>query len=415
MSFSILAKHAQGKEAKDVIFAASDAANKAVEQHGKANVINATIGSIFDDNEAFVCLPTVEKVFKSLTISDVAPYGGIAGLPKYLEAVIDETCGKSRPNAHMAALATPGGAGVLHHAIWNYSEEGDKILTSDWYWDAYSSFCRDMVRGLCTYEMFDENKKYNINALESKIRELLETQENAVVIINTPAHNPVGYSVSNEEWDEILKRVKQIITDTQKKVILVVDMAYIDYAGEREEVRSFVKKFENLPKELLVILGYSMSKGFTLYGQRAGAMIGISSDEEVIKEFKNANQYSCRATWSNINRGCMQILVNICSDNELHDAVCQERASTYEMIKKRADIFSKEAKEVGLEMVPYVAGFFISINAKDSAKVCEELKKDLIFAVPLAKGVRIAVCSVPLKKMQGLAAKVKKAFDAIEK
>ena len=62
-------------------------------------------------------------------------------------------------------------------------------------------------------------------------------------------------------------------------------------------------------------------------------------------------------------------------------------------------------------MLPYVAGFFISIPAKNPDAVCEKLHEENIFAVPLAAGVRIAVCAVPLKKIKGMAAK----FNAVMK
>ena len=39
---------------------------------------------------------------------------------------------------------------------------------------------------------------------------------------------------------------------------------------------------------------------------------------------------------------------------------------------------------------------------------------DLVFAGPLAQGVRLGVCSIPEIKMQGLAAIVKKAMDRVE-
>jgi aromatic-amino-acid transaminase len=190
-------------------------------------------------------------------------------------------------------------------------------------------------------------------------------------------------------------------------------MAYLDYAGEREEVRSFLKKFENLPKEMLVILGYSMSKGFTLYGQRTGAMIGVSSDPGVIEEFVGINSFTSRATWSNINRPSMRTLANICQDPAAHAAVCKERDEVYQMIKARADIFVKEAKEAGLRMLPYTAGFFISLPSSDPDAVCNKLHESNVYAVPLGKGVRLAVCAVAQEKMRGLAAKVKKAFEAV--
>ncbi len=415
MGFSMVAKHAQGKAAQDKIFGANDAAVKLAAQIGKDKVTNATIGAILDENEKLCCLPTVEKFYRALPTDELVQYAGIAGLPDFLEAVIGEACGNSRPDAHMAAVATTGGTGVLHHVIWNYASEGDKILTTDWYWGAYSSICRDMLRKLDTYKMFDENNKYNIAGLEAKTRELLATQESLVVIINTPAHNPTGYTVSNEEWDDILARLQKVIKETGKKIILLVDMAYLDYAGEREEVRSFIKKFENLPPDLLVVLAYSMSKGYTLYGQRTGAMIGISSEESVIQEFKDVNQFTSRATWSNINRPCMRTLVNICKDPAAVAAIQKERDELYQMIKKRADIFTAEAKAANLAMVPYIAGFFLSMDAKDPDAVCDKLHEDNIYAVPLAKGVRVAVCAVPVEKMKGMAAKIKKAFDAVEK
>ncbi len=413
MGYNIVAQHARNKAAKDKVFAASDAANKAGEKYGKDYVVNATLGAIYDDDGQLSCLPTVEKVFRALPTVDLVQYASIAGLPDFLDAVIDEACGKARPEGYIEAIATAGGTGGLHHTVWNYTSEGDRVLTSDWCWGAYASICKDMLRVLETYEMFDANKKYNIKALDAKIRELAAKQDNVVVIINTPAHNPVGYTVTNEEWDDILARMQDIIRETGKNIVLFVDLAYLDYAGEREEVRSFIKKFENLPKELLIILGYSMSKGFTFYGQRTGAMIGISSDAGVIAEFKETNTFTSRATWSNINRPCMKTLANICKDHALLAAVSKERDTLYQMIKARADIFAKEAKEVGLNMLPYIAGFFITMDSKDPDAVCEKLKEDNVFAVPLAKGVRIAVCSIPLKQMNGLAAKVKKAFDTV--
>ncbi|MDR3348478.1 MAG: aminotransferase class I/II-fold pyridoxal phosphate-dependent enzyme [Acidaminococcales bacterium] len=414
MGFGIAAKHARGKAAKDKIFAASDAANKAAAKYGREHVVNATLGSILDENGQFCFLPTVERAYRSLPAPELAQYAGIDGLPEFLDAVVKETCGQSLPDAEIGAIATAGATGALHHAVWNYTNEGDKVLTSDWYWGAYSSLCRDMLRGLDTYKMFDEKNKYNVGGLLAKTRELAATQENVAIIVNTPAHNPVGYTVTNPEWDGILAGLQTISKETGKNIAIIVDLAYLDYAGEREETRSFLKKFEKLPKELLVILAYSMSKGFTLYGQRTGAMIGISSDAGVIEEFTGINSLSSRATWSNVNRPCMRVLANICKDPELLAAVRRERDDLYRMIKARGDIFTREAEQAGLAILPYAAGFFLSIESKRPEELCAKLSEDNIYAVPLSKGIRLAVCAVSQAQMRGLAAKVKKAFDAVE-
>ena len=379
MITSIAANHAKGKSAQDKIFGANAAAVAAAAKYGADKVTNATIGAILDEDEKLVCLPTIEKVYRGLATNELIAYAPISGRPDYLEKVITAAFGTSRPEGYIAAVATAGGTGVIHHTIWNYMDAGETALTSDWYWGPYKVLCQDMGRKLDTYKMLDENNKYNLPALKAKVNEILGKQKSLLLMINTPAHNPT------------------------------------DYAGEKEEVRKIFKKLSNLPANILSIVAYSMSKGFTLYGQRTGAMIGVSSSKEIIEEFAAINQYTSRATWSNINRPAMKTLANIYSDPELLAATEKERDDYYQMIKARADLFTKEAEECGLPMLPYVAGFFLSIPAKNPDAICDKLHEDNIFAVPLAAGVRIAVCAVPLKKIAGMAAKVQAAMQAVEK
>ena len=414
MLTSIAAKHAKGKAAQDKIFAANAAAVAAAAKYGKENVTNATIGAILDEDEKLVCLPTVEKVFRSLETNELIAYAPISGLPEYLECVLTAASGSSRPEGYLAAVATAGGTGAIHHAIWNYMDEGETALCSDWYWGAYKVLCNDMGRNFTTYKMLDENNKFNLPALKEKVTELLSKQDNLLYILNTPAHNPTGYSLSESDMDGVLDILKEAAVDG-KNIIFFLDVAYIDYAGEKEEVRKIFKKLSGLPANILAIIGYSMSKGFTMYGQRTGAMIGVSSSKEVIEEFAAINQYTSRATWSNINRPAMRTLAAIYSDPELLKATEAERDYYYKMIKARADLFTEEAKACGLPMLPYVAGFFLSIPAKDPDAICNKLHEDNIFAVPLAAGVRIAVCAVPLKKIKGMAAKVYAAMKEVEK
>ena len=131
--------------------------------------------------------------------------------------------------------------------------------------------------------MLDENNKYNLPALKAKVNEILGKQKSLLLMINTPAHNPTGYSLSEEDLQGVIDIIKEATAGTDKTVTLLLDVAYIDYAGEKEEVRKIFKKLSNLPANILSIVAYSMSKGFTLYGQRTGAMIGVSSSKESLK------------------------------------------------------------------------------------------------------------------------------------
>lgn len=66
MSFSMVASHSTGKVLKDVIFGASAACNEAIQKYGADKVTNGTIGAIMDDEGKLICIPTVEKVLRSL-------------------------------------------------------------------------------------------------------------------------------------------------------------------------------------------------------------------------------------------------------------------------------------------------------------------------------------------------------------
>ncbi len=413
MLTSMAAAHAVGKNLSDAIFGASAAAKAATAKFGPEKVTNATIGAIIDEQEKLACIPTMEKVFRSLPMTDMIDYAPISGLPDYLDAVIGLTFADQQPDGYVAAVATAGGTGAVHHAIADYSEVGDEVLTSDWYWGPYNALCREGGRKLTTYQLFDEQQNFNINNFRDKVEGLLKKQNSLLIIINTPAHNPTGYSLSEEDWAQVLDICKAQAKQGDKKISILVDVAYIDYAGEKNEARKFMKQFGGLPENIFAMFAFSMSKGYTMYGQRTGAIIGLSSSKAVIDEFAQIVKFSSRATWSNINRGAMTVLTKIQQDRALLAQFEKEREALYQTIRQRGAIFMDEAKACNLNALPYNAGFFISIPSANPSAVCDKLHDDLIFAVPLKMGVRVAVCAVPIAKMRGMAEKIKKAQDAV--
>ena len=144
-------------------------------------------------------------------------------------------------------------------------------------------------------------------------------------------------------------------------------------------------------------------------------MIGVSSSKEIIEEFAAINQYTSRATWSNINRPAMKTLANIYSDPELLAATEKERDDYYQMIKARADLFTKEAEECGLPMLPYVAGFFLSIPAKIPMLSVINCTKTIFLLFLWLQVYVLPFAQYRLKKIAGMAAKVQAAMQAVEK
>ncbi|MBR5913139.1 MAG: aminotransferase class I/II-fold pyridoxal phosphate-dependent enzyme [Selenomonadaceae bacterium] len=415
MSNSMAASHAVNRTLYDPIFVAGTACKEAMKIHGKDKVINATIGVVLDEEGKLAVLPTVEKIFRNLKMSEYTSYAALSGNADYVDAVKNIVFKNTNCAGYLGAVATAGGTGAIHHAIANYAERGETVLTSDWCWGNYKIICAETGKRLETFKLFnDELTAFNITAFADKVESLLKVQNSLLIILNTPAHNPTGYAISNDEWDKILDVIKSHAAKG-KKISLLVDIAYIDFAAERKIAWGFMDKFSNLPANVLTMISFSMSKSYTFYGQRTGALVAISTDADVIKEFEETNKYSCRAVWSNINNGAQVLCVKLYQDEKLSAELEQDQTNLRNLVNRRAKIFVDEANEVGLKIVPYKGGFFIAVPSENPVAVCNELQKDLIFAVPLKYGIRVAACSMPLDKIPGVATKMKATMEVSSK
>jgi aromatic-amino-acid transaminase len=268
-------------------------------------------------------------------------------------------------------------------------------LTSDWYWSPYKTISEELERSLETYATFDSNDQFNHEAFTQKTKELLTSQDRLTIIINTPAHNPTGYSLTVQDWEEVLRVLVEAAADKNKKIVLLVDVAYLDFAGDSLEYRAFLSKFEDLPENLLTLFAFSMSKSFTMYGMRGGALICLSKSKEIVDEFKLVNGFSNRGTWSNGNRSAMVALSRIYDDPALLRKVTHEREAALSMLQARGNTFMEASKAVDLPTCPYDSGFFVIVNCKNPDAVSEELFKDGIFTVPFNnKGLRVSIASI---------------------
>ncbi|HWQ78193.1 MAG TPA: aminotransferase class I/II-fold pyridoxal phosphate-dependent enzyme [Anaerovoracaceae bacterium] len=399
---------------EDKIFGISQKAKEMAAREGADKVINATIGSLLDDDGNLVVLSSVVEVLKSLTPVDYADYAPIGGTPDFIKAIKKAAFGSYVPKGYTEAVATPGGTGAIRNTIQNYSKRRDQVLTSDWYWSPYSTIAQEIERTVTTYTLFDEAGKFNAISFESKVKELLSKQDGLVIILNTPAHNPTGYSFTLEDWDKIIEIIKDAATyNGSKKVTLCVDVAYLDYAGDEEEYRKFFPLLDDFPANILVVVAVSMSKTCTMYGMRCGAMICMTRDKEIADEFKVVCAFSARGTWSNCNRAAMVTLSNIYADEALLARVTAERQGFCKMLVQRGKAFAKAAAEAGLKIVPFDAGFFVTVPCEKAEEAGLELQKEGVFTVPIGKGLRVSVASISEERCRMLPPIMLKAINKV--
>ena len=159
MSNYILAKqNGRNIPLEDKAFGASNRAKKMIAEQGKDKVINATIGSLLNDEGELVVLESVAEVVNTLKPVQYADYAPIGGVVSFKEAVQKAAFGSYQPKAYVEAMATPGGTGALHNTMVNYSKAGDKILTTDWHWAPYNTIAGEIGRSVETFDNYLKNR-----------------------------------------------------------------------------------------------------------------------------------------------------------------------------------------------------------------------------------------------------------------
>ncbi|MBR5740018.1 MAG: aminotransferase class I/II-fold pyridoxal phosphate-dependent enzyme, partial [Firmicutes bacterium] len=188
---------------EDKIFSISNRAKAAIKEQGKDKVINGTIGALMDDEGNLIVLDSVKRVFASLEAGEYAPYAPIRGIPEFREAVKKAAFGNYQPKGFMEVCATPGGTGAVRNTIANYSSVGESVLVADWFWAPYKTICQELGRELKTFNFINEEGGLDIESLRQNIAHILSMQDGLVLVLNTPAHNPTGYSITLDEWKAI--------------------------------------------------------------------------------------------------------------------------------------------------------------------------------------------------------------------
>ena len=145
-----------------------------------------------------------------------------------------------------------------------------------------------------------------------------------VIILNTPSHNPTGYALSVDEWEKTCGNCSTVC-QRNKKIALLVDAAYMDFSGDEEESRAFLPVLEKVNGNILPMISYSLSKAYTLYGLRCGALVCMAKNKDVAEEFRVVCELSARGAWSNCAKAPQAMLSMIFDDPNCSEKSTDER------------------------------------------------------------------------------------------
>lgn len=354
------------------------------------DVINATIGALLDDDGKLCVMQSVVEALAAIAPEVTAAYAPIPGRPEYRQAVIDDLLGEYGLAAHAVSVATPGGSGALRMAMDDFLERGQAVLTSSFFWGPYRTLSDESGRTLETFNMFTDEGRFDTGDLDRALGEQMEEHGRCLLILNTPCHNPTGYSLDAEEWAETVAAVKR--HTAKGPVVVLLDVAYSYYAEEGLKVA--MEALKDIVGEALVLFAWSASKSFAQYGLRIGALVALCKDDEERQRINNAMTYSCRGMWSNCNAGGQAAIARVLSDPALHERSLKERAELVSLLGRRVKRWNELASAAELDYPRYDGGFFTTVFCEDSAEAAQALRTRGIFVVPMKGAIRVAMCSV---------------------
>jgi aromatic-amino-acid transaminase len=372
----------------DLIFALNAAAQQRAA--AGANVINATVGALLDDSGRLVVLQSIMEQWRHLGPMDVAPYAPIGGDPAFLLALTQ----RHWPQLTSAgvAVATPGGSGALALTLRNLLERGQQVVTAGPYWGPYATIAQEAGVTIATVPWSAPGERLDIGAWEQAMRDVLDAQGRLLVWLNDPCHNPTGRSLSAADRELLLAVLRDI--SYSGPVTLLLDFAYLDYARDPQAVAEALADYAAFGAEGQVLVGasLSLSKAFTLYGSRAGALVFPWCTDAALRA---ALVTSCRGTWSNCARAPMSVLTRVMNSPDTLVALALEHAHWRSMLQERATALDAALRLQGLPGCSWDGGFFVMLAAApDPYVVCERLQTHDVFVVPLPEGLRVGICGL---------------------
>jgi aromatic-amino-acid transaminase len=382
---------------EDIIFSLFSEAQR--RRAAGEHVVNATLGSLLDEEGRLLVLPTVAGAIREVSDEDWAAYAPIAGTPAFLEAVIGDCFGgRTAFRTAATAVATTGGTGALRHALVNFLEPGQALLTTDFFWGPYATLCSEHERRISTFRMFDDAGRLDVEALGAGVDRCLAEQGRCLVFLNDPCHNPTGYSMSAAEWRDVASTL--LARAERGPVTLLIDLAYFLY-GAAEDPRRFLDAIEPLLGRVGLLFAWSASKSFTQYGLRVGALVACEPERAARDSIQAALAFSCRGTWSTCNRGGMAAITRILTDPSMKAACDADRDAARQLLMRRVAAFNDSAK--GLRYPRYEGGFFVTVFHDDAVAQAARMREAGVFVVPQGPALRVAVCSVPVRDVPRLA------------
>jgi aromatic-amino-acid transaminase len=265
-----------------------------------------------------------------------------------------------------------------------------------------------------SFPLLNPQQTFNAEALAAGLREVPQRSA-AAIILNTPCHNPTGYSLTPDDW----RRVKDVVwehADAGKRICLVVDTAYVDYYWQQPQSiqHDIIMPLMPLHERVTLAIGWTISKTFLAYGQRLGTLLVVASTPQQAADLQHKIYQATMATYSQCSTVPQLVIEHLHADPQKLRQIQAEREPIRAMLARRNTAFESALARTGLVSLPGDGGFFRTIELPAGVKALDVVRRlaDKRVAMVAASDhhLRIAICSVPEAKMLPMCERIRETL-----
>lgn len=271
-------------------------------------------------------------------------YLPIDGLPAYNQAVKHLVFGAESDLVQSGRVATIqglGGTGALKvGADFLFSQFPQAtVMASAPTWGNHRSIFGNAGFQVAAYPYYDaQNRQVDFNGMTDALK---LAKAGTIVILHACCHNPSGYDLTPDQWDQVIDLMKN------NGLIPFLDMAYQGFANGLTEDGLAARKFADSGMSFL--LSSSFSKTFSLYGERVGALSVICANKDETQRVLSQIKVLIRTNYSNPPSFGAQIVSTVLGDVQLRQQWEQELNQMRERIKTLRRNLVTKLKEAGVK------------------------------------------------------------------
>ena len=309
------------------------------------NKVNLGVGVYYDDKGKLPLLNCVAEAERQMQLA-AKPHGylPIDGIAAYDKAVQGLVFGADHPAVLAGRVATVqavGGTGGLKVGadFLKTLSPGAKVMISDPSWENHRALFNNAGFEVENYPYCDAERR------GVKFTAMLEALQAAVpgtiVVLHACCHNPSGYDLMPEQWDQVVALVKT------GGLVPFLDMAYQGFGQGIKEDGAVVHQF--LAAGLSFFVATSFSKSFSLYGERVGALSVVCADKDEAARVLSQLKIAIRTNYSNPPTHGAQIVATVLTTPELRAQWEHELAGMRLRIREMRTTLVAKLKGAGVQ------------------------------------------------------------------